>query len=119
MPAHVGDDPVAAEWWTRLVDAMAPGTFSAADESVLADFAIGMSFKLDAISTLASEGFGGPRGGKSPAAHQLAMGNGMVNAAIDRLGLSRAERQRLGEPRGSGGDPRNSKFGDLLGKPHA
>lgn len=114
-PHIVADDPVACAAWHRIISVMAPGTFTAADEALLEIYAMGVSLARRAQEEIASGPLGGPRGGKAPALLVLRQATAMVAQSVDRLGLTRQERQRLSEP-GSGADARNSKFGDLLGR---
>jgi phage terminase small subunit len=116
MPDIVSDDPIAADAWARLVAVMAPGTFTAADEALLTIYATGVALMYRAQAELTAGPLGGARGGKSPALLVLRQATAQVAQATDRLGLNRQERQRLAAPKGGGGDPRNSKFGDLIGR---
>ena len=115
MPPHVQDDPVACEAWTRIVAVMSPGTFTAPDEALLEVYSVGMSLMSRALEEISSAPLGGVRGGKSPALLVLRQATAQVSQALDRLGITRQERARLAAPNGLG-DPRTSKFGDLLGQ---
>jgi phage terminase small subunit len=116
MPASVADDPCAAEAWSRLETVLPAGALTALDEALLEIYAVGMSLMRRALDEIARGPLGGVRDGKSPALLVLRQATAQVSQALDRLGLTRAERARLAGPGDRSPDDRNSKFGDLLGK---
>src|SRR5262249_51122865 len=111
MPNTVAGDPIACAAWTRLATIMAPGTFNAVDESLLELYALGVSLMRRAQDEISSGPLGGIRGGKAPAE----AGDGANRAGRRPPRIDPQERVRLAAPN-SYGDPRTSKFGDLLGQ---
>jgi P27 family predicted phage terminase small subunit len=119
MPGTVADDPVACAAWSRLEAVLPAGTLTALDEALLEIYAVGVSLMRRALDEISRGPLGGVRDGKSPALLVLRQATAQVSQALDRLGLTRAERARLAGPGDRSPDDRNSKFGDLLGSKRA
>jgi P27 family predicted phage terminase small subunit len=106
----------AAKEWTRVIGAMPPGLYTAADAPVLAVYCVAWVLFRNALAQVAREGMTavGSMGQKTshPSLATIAKQSEIIMRASDRLGMSPVARARLAMDDQTGG---GSKFDGLLG----
>lgn len=115
MPASLEVDEIAAAEWRRVVAAMPPGLYSAADSAVLTLYAQSWSMLIRAMQEIDLNGLTILEDGKlktNPAVKTWKAASENLLKTADRLGLSPGVRSRLRLP--TRGEKPESKFAGLI-----
>lgn len=122
MPSVVAMDEIAAVEWERVIECMPAGVFTAADDAVLAQYALAWSVVVRARADIDKHGqlveepiledgaISGYRLKENPAMRSWRAGHAVLMQTSDRLGLNPGQRSRLRVPDAKA----PGRFGDLI-----